>query len=187
MVTEVKHYVKAVQEKFPYFTESEINKIISYGLKRYGWVNRMHCDVLLCNRMDEPINIFCGQLGYDTYKHFKRWIIKYRMRERVMWRLKKKQWDGYYYIGLDDKDHALVKHMGKHKIFHSVYLTKVKNELRHLKIVKHIWRVPWSTDCGWRFFVEKLKTDKAEYVGPTNFSDFHDCFQGKFKQNGDSQ
>ena len=60
-------------------------------------------------------------------------------------------------------------------------LTKIKKELYHNKIVKHIWRVPWPTDCGWKFFLEKLNTDQAEYIGENLFELYHDCFQGKYK------
>ena len=49
MVKQVKDYVDRVQEKFPYLSKSEINKIITFGLKRYSWINKMHGDVLLKN------------------------------------------------------------------------------------------------------------------------------------------
>ena len=181
MIKEGKHYVKEVQKKFPFLTESELNKILTYGLKRYVWANKMHCDVLLCNRIDEPINIFSGLLGYDTFKFYLRWVTKFRLKERIMFRLKRKQWDGYYYIGLDEKDHNIINKQGKKKHFKNIYLTKIKKELYHNKIVKHIWRVPWPTDCGWKFFLEKLNTDQAEYIGENLFELYHDCFQGKYK------
>lgn len=180
MVKEVKHYISEVQKKFPFLTESELNKILTFGLRRYAWVNKMHCDVLLCNRIDEPINIFIGRLGFDTFKHYLNWVTKYRLKERVLFKILKKKWDGYYYIGLDDKDHAIISKQGKKKHFKNVYLTKIKKELYHNKIVKHIWRIPWTSDCGWKFFVEKLNIE-AEYVGPNKFEQYHDCFQGKYK------
>ena len=120
-------------------------------------------------------------LGYDTFKFYLRWVTKFRLKERIMFRLKRKQWDGYYYIGLDEKDHNIINKQGKKKHFKNIYLTKIKKELYHNKIVKHIWRVPWPTDCGWKFFLEKLNTDQAEYIGENLFELYHDCFQGKYK------
>ena len=183
MVKEVKHYVSEVQKKFPFLSEQEINKILTYGLKRYLWVNKMHCDVLICNRIGEAINAFCGRLWIDVYKHYLNWVSKFRMKERVLWRLNRVKWDGFYYIGLDDTDHAKIVHQGKVKKFKNVYLTKIKKELYHNKIVKHIWRVQWPTDCGWKFFLNKL-TIKAEYVGPNQYEVYHDCFLGKYKDGG---
>ena len=74
-------------------------------------------------------------------------MTKWRMKERVLWKLKRKQWDGYYYIGLNDEQHEEFKK--KKKYFYNVYLTKIEKELYHNKLIKHIWRVPWIEDCGW--------------------------------------
>ena len=104
MVKEVKDYVAAVQERWPWLTKSEVNKILTYGLKRYAWVNKMHADVLLCTREEnDPMVIHCGPLGKDRLKHYWRFITKNRMRERVLFYLKKLYSDycynyKYYYI-----------------------------------------------------------------------------------------
>ena len=175
MVTEVKDYVSKVQEKYPFLTQSEINKIITFGLKQYAWVNKMHADVLICYRQDDPMTAHCGPLGYDSLKHYHRFILKNRMRERVLFYLKKEKWDGYYYIGLDDESHkALSK--GKIKVFKNVYLTKLKKELYHIPFVKHIWKVPMIDDLGWKFFRKELKTDQAEYIGENQYEKYHKCF-----------
>ena len=71
MVKEVKDYVDTVQERWPWLTKSEVNKILTYGLKRYAWVNKMHADVLLCTREEnDPMVIHCGPLGKDKLKAF---------------------------------------------------------------------------------------------------------------------
>ena len=175
-IKQLSDYVAKVQEKFPILSKSEINKIIQYGLKRYAWVNRQHCDVLFKNLTDEPMTAHCGYLGYDSLKHYFRWMTKWRMKERVLWKLKRKQWDGYYYIGLNDEQHEQFKR--KNKYFYNVHLTKIEKELYHNKLIKHIWRVPWVTDCGWKFFVKKLNKEKAEYRGENQYAKYHKCFLG---------
>lgn len=176
MVKQVKDYVDRVQEKFPYLSKSEINKIITFGLKRYSWINKMHGDVLLKNMTEEPMTAHCGNMGIDTFTQFLRWCTKWRMKERILYRLKGTKWDGYYYIGLNDKDHEIIKNQKRIKHFRNVYLTKIKKELTHNKIVTHIWRVPWIEDCGWKFFIEKLDSDKAEYIGENQYAKYHKCF-----------
>lgn len=182
-VKQLADYVDKVQEKFPILSKSEINKIIQYGLKRYAWVNRQHCDVLFRNLTDEPMVAHCGYLGYDSLKHYFRWMTKWRMKERVLWKLRRKKWDGYYYIGLTDEQHEDFKR--KKKYFYNVYLTKIERELYHNKLIKHIWRVPWLTDCGWKFFIEKLNKEKAEYRGENQYAKYHKCFLGWYN-NGSS-
>ncbi|MDO4465461.1 MAG: hypothetical protein Q4C49_00425 [Bacillota bacterium] len=177
MVVEVADYVDRVQEKFPFLTKSEINKILTYGLKRYAWVNKMHGDVLLYTRTENPYTAHCGQLGTDKLKHYFRWMTKWRMKERILFKLRREKWDGYYYIGLDDVQHNKIKNR-KVRTFHNVYLTKIKKELYHNKLITHIWKVPWTSDCGWKFYVKKLRTDKAEYIGENKYAEYHQCFLG---------
>jgi hypothetical protein len=43
-------------------------------------------------------------------------------------------------------------------------LTKLEGELHHLRWVKRIWRVPYPLDCGWKFFMEELKTDNDKLL-----------------------
>lgn len=176
-IKNVSNYVEQVQQQFPILSKSELIKIIQFGLKRYAYANRNHCDVLLCNRTKSPINAFCGRLTIDTLKHYKQWHVKWRMKERLLSHLKKEQWDGYYYIGVDQKTHdELLKQKGKFKHFGNVYLVKIKKEFRHERWCKHIWRVPFPIDCGWKFFREDYKSDKAEYVEENDYSKYHTAF-----------
>ena len=175
MVTEIKDYVDAIQERYPYLSKDEIKKILAYGLRQYAWVNKMHADVLICYKQDDPMTAHCGPLGTDSLKHYYRFIIKNRMRERVLFYLRKEKWDGYYYIGLSDEEHKKLR-KGKVKIFKNVYLTKLKKELYHIPYVKHIWKVPMIADLGWKFFREEFKTDQAEYIGENQYEKYHQCF-----------
>lgn len=178
MVKQLEDYIDTIQERYPWISKSEIKRILTFGLKRYAWVNKMHADVLLCTREPgDPLTIHCGPLGKDSLKHYYRFMTKNRMRERVLFYLRKKKWDGYYYIGLRQKEQDALK-KGKIITFKNIYLTKLKSELYHIPCVKHIWRVPWVDDCGWKFFREELKTDKAEYVGKNQYEKYHQCFLG---------
>ena len=176
MVKQVADYIDQVQEKFPILSKSELNKIITYGLKMYAYVNQRHCDVLIKNLEDEPMIAHCGTLGYDSIKHYYRWITKWRMKARMISQLKQEKWDGYYYIGLTEAQNKEIKKRAGKVTFRNVYLTKLIKELYHTPYIDHIWRVPWVEDCGWKFFVEKLKTDKAEYIGKNQYAKYHQCF-----------
>lgn len=180
MVKKFEDYIDAVQAKFPYFCKDDIKTILEFGLMRYLKANKLHADVLLNNRIDDNMLIHCGRLGYDALRHWFRWHVKWRMKERVLFRFKKKVWDGYYYIGLNDERHKVIEKQRKIKTFEDVYLVKIEDELHHEKYVKHIWRIPYPMDCGWKFFVEKISSDKAEYIGTNNYEDYHQCFLGRF-------
>lgn len=180
MVKQVSDYIDEVQKKFPILSKSELNKIITYGLKMYVYVNKNHCDVKVHNLTDEPVMMHCGKLQSDTLKHYKWWCLKWRMKERMLSKLRQEKWDGYYYIGLTDDQHESLVKRGNMVYFKDVYCTKLKKELYHLKYIKHIWRVPYPMDCGWKFFVKELKSEHAEYLGENQYEKYHQCFLGRF-------
>jgi hypothetical protein len=43
----VNDYIPAIQEKFPSLSESEIRKILKFGFRIYGYVNKKGADVLI--------------------------------------------------------------------------------------------------------------------------------------------
>lgn len=181
----LKDYVKIVQQQFPLFTQEDLTKIIHYGLVMYAYANRQHCDVIFYKKSgDSSMSLITGMLGKDPLTHFWRWVNKWRMKERLFYKLKGKKWDGYYYFGLtEDAHNKLINQKGKKKIIENTHLLLVKDELRHLKWVKHIWRIPWPLYHGWKFWVSKYKSDKLEYIGQNKYELYHQCFLGKFTNN----
>ena len=51
---------------------------------------------------------FLGTLRVNALDQWKTWVTGWRMKERIMFKLKKKKWDGYYYIGLTDAQHEQI-------------------------------------------------------------------------------
>lgn len=187
MVKTVSDYVAKVQERYPMFSWTEVYKILTHGLRMYSLVNRMHCDVAMYNRKPNEIaSVYCNTRFYPwlVLKHYKYWKHKWRMKERALYRLRHTKWDGYYYIGLyddDGKHKSLLRQKNKKlKTVKDVYLVKVKKELYHEKYIKYIWRVKWPSDCGWKFYVDKLQAENIEFVEENNYEKHHQCFLGRY-------
>lgn len=186
MEKRVSDYVAKVQERFPMFSWTEVYNILVHGLRMYTWANKMHCDVAIYqhNNPNEILSLYSNTCYTpdDVLKHYKYWKMKWKMKERVLYRLRHEEWDGYYYIGLygDDGQHEALMRQGKMKTLRNVYLTKIKKELHHEKYIKYIWRVKWPADCGWKFFVEKYTSDEIEFVEENNYEKYHQCFLGRY-------
>jgi len=88
MVKESKDYIEELQKYFPELCKKELKEIIDYGLKAYAYSNIYGADVLI-KKTNDPIVIHTGPLGYDTFTHYKRWIRKYSLKERVLYTLTK--------------------------------------------------------------------------------------------------
>jgi len=92
MVKTIEDYIQIVHNQFPQLTEKEIKKIITFGFRMYHFVNKMGCDVLIKDDMTTKYTMFTGQLGYCPLKHYNRGLFKWRMKERMLYRLKKIEW-----------------------------------------------------------------------------------------------
>ena len=176
----IKDYLKPVQEKFPFLSKEEIEKILDYGMRSYVRAMKMYCDVNLHRTNGVDQGIYCMDHYRDGLKRFNNWVSKWRMKERYLFKMRKQKWDGYYYIGITYKNDEHVQIKGNKVTFRKVFFTKLAKELRHQKFIKTIWRVPALFDGGWKFFVEEYTTDKAEFVGKNNYEKYHQCFLGGF-------
>lgn len=179
MVTESKDYMEELQKQFPEWAKSELKEVVDYGLKIFDFANSNGADVTLHKRGADKIIIHCGPLGYDSLKHYRRFVLKHGLKERVLWKLKRKTHDGYYYIGLTQAQHEkILKQKGKEKVFTKVLPVRIINEIYHDKVKKHIWRIKYPTNCGFKFYADKLTTTSAEYIGENKYAKYHQCFLG---------
>lgn len=170
----LKDYIDKVQEQFPFLCKKDINTILVYGLYMYEYANRQHCDVIFVrDRKYDSITTATGHIITDWQYFWFNWHTKWRMKERFLYRRQKKVWDGYYYIGMTEEEHKQFSKGGKRKTLRNKYLTKIRAEFHHFRSIKHVWRVPWPKEEGWKFFIDKLTSDQFEYVGSNEYTDYH--------------
>jgi hypothetical protein len=65
----------------------------------------MHADVNFYDTNTTKFGSFTGNLGGDSLRAYKRFVVKNRMKERVLSKFYKKEWDGFYYIGVTQEKH----------------------------------------------------------------------------------
>lgn len=167
IIKAVKDYVPLVHERFPELSESEIRKILNFGWRRYYYVNLMGCDMLVKDDMTHKISAFTGRLYTDAFKAYQAVQVKRRLYERMMVKLKKLEWDGYYYVGFTcNQYNDLIKDLesGRKKYIElrkKIY-TRCLGELRHDRGVDYIFKFRYSTYVGFRFYQEKLRIPKED-------------------------
>ena len=110
----VEKYYKQIQEKFPYLSEKQIDKIVKYGLRSFFAVNRFGGDVLLKS------NYYTGYIG-KLYKNMSFFAIYYNVKMRIKLRIKYRRektiFNGKYYFGLKKEQYEQLfgKNKQKHK------------------------------------------------------------------------
>ena len=95
MIKRIDDYMDRLQEQFPNVPRKDILRIINYGWRMFYFYNLRNCDTLVTRTGD--FWMYCGQLTTDSVKHYRYYRKKLMRKIRVMYKKKKKQWDGYYY------------------------------------------------------------------------------------------
>lgn len=175
IIKKVKDYVPIVQERFPELSEKEINRILLFGWRMYYYVNSRGCDVLIEDNVLHKFRAYTGFLQNDLLKRYQYSLRKWRLHDRMMYRLKRKEWDGYYYIGIrNDQLNSMEKQMAsptrQYITFTNAYCYKVLDEIKHDKAVDYIFRFKYPMDVGFKFYQKKLrvKASDLEFVGLNN-------------------
>ena len=166
IIKTVSDYVELVHERYPELSEIEIRKILNFGWRRYYYVNLMGCDTLIKDDITHKFTAFTGNLYTDPFKAYNAVKTKRRLYERMIAKLKKVKWDGYYYFGLTcDQYNKLLKDLNSKKQYielHNKIYTRLLGELRYDRGVDYIFKFKYSTYVGFRFFQKKLKIRKKD-------------------------
>lgn len=155
-----KRYIDQVHEEFGHVDKKSIESIVRYGLAIMTKMRRGDHDILLNNNR-EKIFYYLGQVSKnDEHRDY---ISKKKVRSkyRLLYKLKKTEYSGYYYFGLSEPDYQL--HL-KGEVIPMVILFKVERELPLYKIAKHFFRVKMDEQKKWSIIEENYETNSAEYI-----------------------
>lgn len=174
IIKTVNDYLPLIQEKFPSLTESEIRKILKFGFRIYGYVNKRGADVLIKadNTKEEKIIAMTGNLTFNSLKHYIHGLLAWRIKERILYSFRNTEWNGYYYFGIMDEKHDILLNQLNNKRkrivqLDNVFCYKVLNEIYHDHAVDHIYRLDYPVDVGYKIYFKKFNEKKIdiEYVG----------------------
>lgn len=171
IIKKVKDYVPIVHERFPELSEQEINKILLFGWRMYYYVNSRGCDVLVKDVSTHKFTSYTGFLKQDPLKRYQYSLKRWRLYERMMYRLKRKEWDGYYYIGLrtsqmNELEEQLRHNRRQYVKFKHAFCYKILDEIRHDHSIDYIFRFKYPMDVGFKFYMKnfRVKVDDLEFV-----------------------
>ena len=175
----LKDYLEQVYEAFPQVQKRDINTILVFSWKSLYLHNSYGGDTIM---IDNGFWLYIGNLKKDPMNHFFYYIRKLTVKLRVLYRRKRKEWDGYYYFALSNTQYQHYldqkKKRGrprKYFNFGSVYLYEILDECRINEYYKkYIFRIPYISKLKIKQFVRDLTSDKAELIitrEPLKFKD----------------
>lgn len=104
-------YYKQVQERFPYLSLKQIEKIIQHGLRRFFFINKHGGDVLLKSNY---YTSYVGRLFFRTDAFWKYWTIKWAVKVRIKYCMNRTPFNGkYYFILTEDQYKKYIKSQQK--------------------------------------------------------------------------
>lgn len=185
IIKTIEDYIPLVHDKYPELSIQEIRKILNFGWRRYYYVNLMGCDMLVKDDATHKITAFTGRLYTDAFKAYNAVKVKRRLYERMLVKLKKIKWDGYYYVGFTcEQYNNLIKDLDSNRkkyieLCDKIY-TRCIEELRHDRGVDYIFKFKYSSYVGFRFYQKKLRINKKDFHF-VELNNLNIC-QGKNKQ-----
>jgi hypothetical protein len=169
----VNDYIPQIQEQFPMLSEKEIRRILNFGFRIYGYVNKRGADVLIKNDGTFPkVIAFTGYLTWDSLKHYQRGLFKWSMKERILYSFRNTEWDGYYYFGMQDEDHHLLldqlsNNAIKYIKLKNVFCYKAPKEIYHNHKIDYVYKLKYPDEVGYKIFYRNFREEKCDisYVG----------------------
>lgn len=176
-IKRLEDYIPELHERFPQLSELELRKIVRFGLRIFSYILNRGGDVSFS--YSDPTKIgftfaaITGNLTYDSLKHYKYSLLKWSIKERILYSFKNTPWDGYYYFGIADEHHyKLTDQLNKKGTLKFVQLDhvfayKAPKEIYHDHSIDHVYRLKYPCEVGYKIYWKKfreLRTD-IEYVG----------------------
>ena len=174
----IKDYYEALSKLFPTICEKDIKQILTFSWKSLYLHNSYGGDLVI---KDDKLWMYVGKLNHNSLEHFQYYIKKLYTKLRVL-RRRKKEWDGYYYFALTNKQYEKYLYQinkrgrkRKHFEYGPVVIYQSYNECSIREYSKqYIFRIPYITYVRDSYFIENLKSDKAELITirkPLKFKD----------------
>ena len=96
-IVHAEKYYKQIQERYPYLSEKQIDKIVKYGLRSFFAHNKFGADILLKSHY---YTAYVGKLFNQVQLFAVYRIIKMKLKLRIKYKRSKQQFNGKYYFGL---------------------------------------------------------------------------------------
>ncbi len=168
MIKRVSDYLDKLEEMYPNVPRKDIERIVNYGWRMFYFYNLRGCDIITAESK-KGMWLYCGNLFTNSIQYFKYYRKKLKRKIRVLWALKRKQWDGYYYTAITkDEYEKIKKKFGRPTTNLTVknkVLFKIKNEaFVFYHTAKYFIKCKLPIDYGYTFYKETCKCKDVKLI-----------------------
>lgn len=131
MIKRASDYIDKLQELYPNVQRRDIERAVNYGWRMFYYYSLRGCDIVTSNP-NKKTWLYCGSLCVNPIKYYEYYRKKLRRKIRVLHKLRRRDWDGYYYTAITPEEYEQIKYtFGRPKTnltVHNKVLFKIKNE-----------------------------------------------------------
>ena len=168
MIKRVSDYLDRLQEMYPDLQRKDIERMVNYGWRMFYYYNLRGCDIIISNPKKKTWT-YCGSLFNNSISHFMYYRSKLKRKIRVLWALKKRKWDGYYYTAITSEEYDKIKKkLGRpttNLIVSGKVFFKIKNEaFLFYHTAKYFIKCKLPIDYGYKIYKETQKCKDVKLI-----------------------
>lgn len=158
-----------INEKFPDLSSKEIRKIIILGFRRLHSAMRYGCAISINTTKFLNCIAYIGNINTNPELQIKDYVKRKDKKLRKIYLWKKVEFDGNYYIGLNEKAFlrwVLLNKTSRNTVkFEKAYLRKVREETYYRSNHVYVFKISENKFNGWTFLKEDFTSKNVEYLG----------------------
>lgn len=166
-IVNVEDYYDKIKEKFPELSIKQIDEIVKYGMRSFYNFNAYGADVCIKTKY---ICFYIGRFFRDSNIFAEYWRKKKMIKNRILYKMSKKRWDGYYYFGLNDEEFNKYKESigdsGRRRkkiTFSNIYTFKLLEDVKVYNY-SHIFRIKYPIEVNWEEYFKEYTTRNFDYI-----------------------
>ncbi len=144
----IKHedYVDRLHAEFPLVNLTSIKSVIKHGTNMMLHYRKANIDMFLRDDVNLKFYVYLGEISNDPVKRNAIYFKKKHKKLRHMYRLDKRQYDGYYYFSLNREQQERYEQGLE---IDKVYYYKVEEETHIRPGISHVYRVKTEFSNRW--------------------------------------
>lgn len=161
-----------ISDRFKAIPKPELRRMLMFGFRRMHSAIKYGCYITMNSNRFGNCYFYIGTITLNVNKQI--WQYK-RKRSRKLRKIQgwiRPEFDGYYYIGMNEEEMEkwVIMNKGARKIvtFRDTMPKKIKEELYYKYPKVHIFRISLDNFKGWLFWADEIKAKDVAYLGEVN-------------------
>lgn len=167
----IEDFIDPVQQQFSDLSRAEVKRILIHGFRRMHSAMKFGCAISITTSKYINCVAYIGEMSTTPSIQHQQYNLRRDRKLRIIEQWKKSEFDGYYYIGLNDGHFEKWVELNKitrvRVIFENIMPRRIKEELYYKANHIYIFRIKLEKYKGWSFWTPRMVIRNPEFLGET--------------------